>query len=357
MSNKPYYLALNRMPGIGVRYIKKLSERWPDLSILFSLSVTQMVDAGLSPNIASTIAHFDMRKIEEDLRWEKESSNHYLLTYEDDRFPALLREIYDPPCVLYAKGHLDCLNNKRIGIVGSRRPSPSGAETARRFGTELAKAGLTVVSGLAIGIDTQAHAGCLAADGATIAVMGTGIDRIYPHQNQQLAAQIVKKGLILTEFSLNSPASAGHFPQRNRIISGLSLAILVVEAAIKSGSLITARCALEQNRDVMAIPGSILSPQSQGCHHLLQQGATLVTSVDDVLRELSITHPLSDVNVQERLEQPNYPGLQNLGFEITTLEQFMVRSGLSLEEAASSLTTLELQGMIKSVPGGYMRCI
>ena len=241
--------------------------------------------------------------------------------------------------------------------MGTRNPSVTGREIARQFAYELALLKVTIVSGLALGIDGEAHRGCLAAHGQTIAVLGTGINRIYPYQHRDLAEKIQENGLIISEFPLGSAPTAGHFPQRNRIISGLSLAILVVEAAIKSGSLITARLALEQNRDVMAIPGAIHNPQTRGCHHLLQQGARLVTSVADILDELGLDNSSShqtDSKLSLTAEEGGLLGY--LGFEVTTVNQIIARSGLSFEEVACNLATLELKGAVKAVPGGYMRC-
>jgi DNA processing protein len=306
--------------------------------------------------LALAIARFHLDQITPDLTWEQDHENHHLLTWEDPSYPALLREIHDPPIVLYAAGSLRCLNNKTLGIVGTRNPSFSGREIARQFATTLAQYPLTIVSGLALGIDAEAHTGCLEANGQTIGVLGTGINRIYPYRHRALAAKIQEKGLIISEFPLDSPPNAGHFPRRNRIISGLSLATLVVEAAIKSGSLITARLALEQNREVMAIPGSIHNPLTAGCHHLLQQGAKLITSVVDIIDELALEARPHARSLQLSLAMEDEKLVNCLGFEVTTLNQIMARSGLDFETVACQLATLELKNVITAVPGGYMRC-
>jgi len=210
---------------------------------------------------------------------------------------------------------------------------------------------------LALGIDAQAHIGCLEAGGQTIAVLGTGIDCIYPRRHLKLAEQIPQNGLLLSEFPLNSPPIAGHFPRRNRIISGLSLCTLVIEAAIKSGSLITAKMALEQNRDVLAIPGSIHNPLARGCHYLLQQGAKLVTSAKDVLDELRIEHhQITNDKPLFSLASGNENLVKFIGFEMTSVDQIIIRSGFSVEQVTGELAELELLGTIMSVPGGYMRC-
>lgn len=356
MNNKPYLLALNRINAIGSRTIQKLLHRWPALKDLFSLSLVDLEEAGLPKKMAMAIHQFNLNTVDADFQWEKKS-NHHLITWDDAAYPPCLKEIHDPPAVLYAVGDPGCLQQTALAIVGTRKPSVSGRETAWHFAHQLAAHPVTIISGLAYGIDAEAHAGCLAAKGRTIAVMGTGIDRVYPHAHLRLAAQITENGLLLTEFPLNSAPTAGHFPRRNRIISGLSLATLVVEAAIKSGSLITARLALEQNRDVLAIPGSIHNLQATGCHHLLQQGAKLVTSIQDVLEELRIeSHAKKGKESGVALGTSNKNLVQCVGFEITTIDQIMQRSGLCVEQVACNLAQLELQGLVQAVPGGYTRC-
>lgn len=356
MNNKLCLLALNRMNKIGPRTIMKLLERWPNLADMFQLSQKALEEAGLPAKLANTIHDFDMCAVDADLEWEK-TDNHHLLTWEDRQYPALLKEIHDPPAVLYAAGDLSCLEQTMLSIIGTRKPSVSGKETAWSFAKQLASLQITIVSGLAHGIDSYAHAGCLDAKGSTIAVMGTGINTIYPRANIDLARRIKEKGLLLTEFPLNTSPTAGHFPRRNRIISGLSLSTLVVEAAIKSGSLITARLALEQNRDVLAIPGSINNPQARGCHYLLQQGAKLVTSTQDVIDELGIEKKAAESSLhQQSLATNNKNLVKCFGFEITTIDQLVERSGENIATITSELAQLELMGIVKAVPGGYFRC-
>ena len=359
MQNKHYLLALNRISQIGPRTTEKLLARWPNLDDMFRLSRSALEHAGIPEKLARAIVAFDHRLVEADLRWQ-EAEHHYLLTWEDPEYPALLREIHDPPVVLYAIGDLTCFQQPTVAMVGTRKPSVTGSETAWRFAFELASKGVTIVSGLALGIDAQAHLGCLAALGKTIAVMGTGIDCIYPRRHAQLAEQICQYGLLLSEFPLKSPPIAGHFPRRNRIISGLSLSTLIIEAAIRSGSLITARMALEQNRDVLAIPGSIHNPQARGCHYLLQQGAKLVTVSDDVLCELGMEHEhVAAVKQTNTIASGNKSLVKCIGYETTSIDQIIERSGLDIETVVCNLSELELQGLIKAVPGGYvcMRCI
>ena len=356
MNNKHYFIALNQMNNIGPCAVKQLIAKWPDLSQLFNRTVKELSSLKVPEKIAQAIASFDLNQIEADLRWE-ENDNHHMLTWCDPRYPTLLKEIPDPPIVLYAIGDLSCFKQPTVAMVGTRKPSVTGRETARKWSFELAAKGLTIVSGLALGVDAQAHQGCLDATGRTIAVMGTGIDCIYPRSHRNLAQLISQNGLLLSEFPLKSPPIAGHFPRRNRIISGLSLLTLVVEAATKSGSLITAQCALDQNRDVLAIPGSIHNPNARGCHYLLQQGAKLVTSSEDVLGELGLDFEALLPTTTTRLADENANLVEYLGFETTTVDQIIVRSGLALESVMCGLANLELQGLIKMVPGGYTRCI
>lgn len=358
MNNLHFFLALNRMNQVGPRTVLKLKKRWPALQDLFKLSQTELEHAGLPTTLAQTISQFNLSQIDEDLAWKNASKDHHLLTWESPNYPNLLKEIADPPVVLYAKGQLSCLDKPKLAIVGSRSPSITGSENAYHFSKALAEHQVTIVSGLALGVDAQAHMGCLSVQGGqTVAVMGTGIDCIYPRRHLKMAEQISQNGLLLSEFPLKTAPIAGHFPRRNRIISGLSLCTLVVEAAIKSGSLITARMALEQNRDVLAIPGSIHNPLARGCHHLLQQGAKLVTSVDDVLSELRVEPQyVADEEPIVSLAIGNENLVKFIGFETTSIDKIIVRSGYSIEKITGELATLELQGAVVAVPGGYIRC-
>jgi len=355
MESLPFYLALNRIHKIGPRLFFKLRNQWPDLNELFQLSYNKLVHSGLNPGIARAISSFDFKKIEEDYKW-LEHESHHILTWDSEQYPSLLREIYDPPFLLYAKGQLSCLNHPSISIVGTRNPSISGSENAYFFSKILAGRNINIVSGLALGIDAQAHKGCLAAKGSTIAVLATGMDCIYPKRHSTLARQIIEKGLILSEFPLKIPPIARHFPRRNRIISGLTSSTLVIEAACKSGSLITARYAMEQNRDVLAIPGSIHNPQSQGCHYLIQQGARLVTTVNDVLDEMNLEGTNIEKKINDSTLASGYEKLVKcIGFETTSVDQIIMRSGMDVSEVSCALTDLEVQGIIKAVPGGYTR--
>ena len=356
--NKQYLLMLNRMPGVGPVTVQKLLRRWPELEELFHLSAAELVACGLSASLAKTLTTCNRRAVEQDWRWEM-GRDCALITWGEDAYPSLLREISAPPPVLYLRGQLALLSSNRVAIVGTREPSASGCRIAKRFSSELAQCGFTVVSGLARGIDGQAHEGALSAGGSTFAVMATGIDCIYPYQHTALAERIIADGLLISEFPLKTRPNACHFPRRNRIISGLSLATLVVESALKSGSLITARFALEQNREVFAVPGCIDNPQTQGCHWLLRQGAILVTSVQDIVDELclgnavAVNHSVSrqPVNLGESSRLMQY-----VSYDVQTVDQLILRSGLGINELISELTELELNGLVQAMPGGYMRC-
>ena len=285
-------------------------------------------------------------------RWLGEEENH-LVTLADETYPRALLQLTDPPPVLYVKGSPELLNRASIAVVGSRNATAQGAMTARAFAQSLSDAGLSVVSGLALGIDTAAHEGGLSGRSGTVAVVGTGLDIVYPARNRELAHRIAREGALVSEFPLGMPAIAHHFPRRNRIISGLSRGCLVVEAALSSGSLITARLANEQGKDVFAIPGSIHSALSKGCHALIKQGAKLVDNVQDILEELQI-----DVSVKQAssMENEAHPLLALMAFDPCDVDTLAARSGLAAGEVAALLTQFELEGRVSAMPGArYQR--
>lgn len=357
MENLYYLFALNRMPFVGPRTVRKLLLRWPKLEDLFSLSAAELLAEGLSQRLVSVLKKIDHRGVESDYAWRDAQRNRFILTCDDAAYPSLLKEIFDPPFILYAEGDLSCLKQPTLGIVGTRAPSPLGVEIAKQFAMELPCHGVTIVSGLARGIDAAAHEGCLAGHGKTVAVLGTGIDCIYPKQHRALSQRIRCSGLILSEFPLGSPPIAGHFPRRNRIISGVSSAVLVVESAILSGSLITARFALEQNREVMAVPGSIRNPKTAGCHYLLQQGAKLVTRLQDILDVFSLEETKKRFEKKaDSMESALQHLLHCMGDGITTVDQLAIRSGRLVEDIICDLMELEIEGVIQSLPSGYVRC-
>lgn len=282
----------------------------------------------------------------------------FVVTLADEAYPRLLLEIADPPPLLYARGRIELLQRPGLAIVGSRNATAQGERNAEEFAKTLSASGFTIISGLALGIDAAAHRGGLAAPASTIAVLGTGIDLVYPQRNAALAAQIAERGLLLSEFPLGTPAAAHNFPRRNRLISGLAGGCLVIEAALASGSLITARLAAEQGREVFAVPGSIHSPLSKGCHALIKLGAKLVESADDVLSELSGFRPTAraDVAASPARGSPEGAGLLAvMGHDPVDVDALCERAGLSAEQVSSELLRLELDGRVTALPGGLFQ--
>ena len=304
---------------------------------------------------------------------------HSVWTLGDSHYPAALLQLADPPLMLYVQGHVDHLLGNAVAVVGSRNPTPQGAQTAEQFGEALSAANLAVVSGLALGIDGGAHRGALrgahraapkadstqAKPWRTVAVVGTGLDRVYPRQHQGLATDIAQHGVLISEYPLGTPPLAANFPKRNRLIAALGLGTLVVEAALQSGSLITARLALELGREVLAVPGSIHSPQSHGCHALIRQGAKLVETAQDVLEELHLmahqqslwlASALGDANSNSlQANQADSALLAHLGYAPVSLDALQARSGLDTAQLQALLLTLELNGQVARLPGGLFQ--
>jgi DNA processing protein len=286
---------------------------------------------------------------------------HSLIAADSEHYPELLARIADPPAELYVDGDASVLGFPALAIVGSRNPTGGGERNAFEFARHLAGCGFTIVSGLAQGIDTAAHRGALAAGGTTVAVLGHGIDHVYPLANRELALAIAANGALVSEYPLGAAPRRAYFPQRNRIISGLALGTIVVEAARKSGSLITARLAAEQGREVFALPGSIHNPLARGCHRLIRDGAKLVESADDILSELTALarHMLEtsdqpeDMSKAEREDDAEYRKLrQAIGYDPVSMDELVERSGLTIEEVSSMLLILELDGSVEKLPGG-----
>ncbi|MBV9727564.1 MAG: DNA-protecting protein DprA [Gammaproteobacteria bacterium] len=318
--------------------------------------VTQRVQ--LTAASQEFLASPDEAAIEEDLAWLASSGTRILLA-SDAEYPPLLREMPGAPAALYVQGSVAALSSPQIAMVGSRSPTPAGCATAREFAAFLARAGLTITSGLALGIDAASHEGALAGGGETIAVYGTGLDRVYPAEHSELAQRIRAKGALVSEFPRGTPPRRGHFPDRNRIIAGLALGTLVVEAARVSGSLITARHAVDAGREVFAIPGSIHSPLSRGCHQLIKSGAKLVDEAEDILSELHFSVPKEPVTTpQSKRQKPRELDkeyemlLDALGFESATIDVLVARTRLPGESVASMLLILELEGRVAALPGG-----
>ena len=304
------------------------------------------------------LEHDSSKQIEDAFAWLDEGGNH-IVTLADPAYPASLLEMADPPTLLYVKGRIELLSAPSIAMVGARSATAQGLADARAFAAALSAAGLCVVSGLAIGIDAAAHEGGLKAEGATVAVIGTGADRIYPARNAALARRIAAEGAVVSEYPLGAQPLQHHFPRRNRLIAGLSRGVLVVEAAIGSGSLITARLAAEQGREVFAIPGSIHSPLSKGCHRLIRDGAKLVETAEDVLEELCWPHretPQGGADATVDRGGDDAPDaarlLAALGHDPVTLDTLLQRSGLTPETLSAMLLTMELDGRVSRLPGG-----
>jgi len=352
-----YWLALLRTPAIGCKtFINTLDSFSPEQ--LFRQSHSTLSALGLKDKSIDFIKAPDWGLIDSDLRWLEQADNEVLSIY-DPLYPAQLKEIDNPPPLLFIRGNKTLLTQPQIAMVGSRNPSPLGKQTAIDFAQSLVHHGFTITSGLALGIDAASHQGALNAGGHTIAVAGTGLDRVYPARNKTLATAIASTGLLISEFPPGTAAKANHFPRRNRIISGLCIGLLVVEAAKKSGSLITARMALEANREVFAIPGSIHNPLARGCNALIKEGAKLVESTQDIFEELGeynqqpeIIKPQSFKTTLD-LEQQNLLNL--IMFSPTSVDWLVQESGFSVEVISSMLLMLELQGYIATTAGGYIR--
>lgn len=281
-----------------------------------------------------------------------EDDNNRVITLADAAYPQALLQTPDPPSLLYVKGRYALLNHDALAIVGSRSATPQGCASAEAFAKALSDAGLTIVSGLAVGIDAAAHRGGLAGTSSSIAVVGTGLDIVYPARHRELAHQIAADGVIVSEFPLGTPAHAANFPRRNRIISGLVHGCLVVEAAQQSGSLITARIANDLGREVFAIPGSIHSPLSKGCHQLIRQGAKLVESAQDILEELK----MRTISPTPETTPPDHPLLDHIGFDPCDIDSLCARSGLKSDVILAQLLQLEMDGRVAVLPGGrYQR--
>jgi len=370
------WLFLTCLPNLGRTRRRELLTEFPDLPRLLSMNAATLRAMGMTADAITAIqawqqqdeAHPAVR----DVRLIQDSCRKHgigILTWMDTDYPEQLRHIHDAPLVLYTLGDTELLARDQIGIIGSRKATPAGLDHARRFAAELSARELLVTSGLALGVDGAAHAGALDAGFLTLAVIGCGLDRIYPHQHRRLGERVIAQGLVISEYPPGTPARAAHFPQRNRIISGLSRGVLVVEAGLRSGSLITARMALEQGREVFAIPGSVHSPVARGCHHLIKQGARLVETVDDILEELGAwwSPPLTPESASEPEPKRHDNGLlagldsreiavfKALGYDPQSTDALSSATGLPADQLMQSLLLLELQGLVSSAPGGFQK--
>ena len=383
MSSLSSWLTLVRAPGLHAAGLRPLLDRFDSADAVVDASAAALRASGAQPALVDWLQKRRGRSdpaIDAELRWLEHDAHHFVPLGSDD-YPRLLAEVSDAPIGLFVRGDPALLSLPQLAIVGSRNPTAGGRDNATSFAAHLARSGLAITSGLAIGIDAAAHQAALAVDGITIAVCGTGLDIDYPSANSALAAAIAQRGALVSEFPLGTPALQANFPRRNRIISGLALGTLVVEAAVRSGSLITARLAAEQGREVFAMPGSIHNPLARGCHQLLRQGAKLVETVDDIFAELrtlvgalagALAPALQAAVPDERKSSAAGPGsrevaapvldkayeilLDALGFEPAGVDTLVERTGFAADEVASMLLILELDGKLESRPGGrYVR--
>ncbi len=352
------WLRLVETPGVGRASARKLLAAFgsPD-AVLGASQAARRAVVGPDAAAALNTSPDDFgHKLDATRRWLDAAAAELrqVVAIGDPSYPALLLETADPPLVLWVRGRIELLAAPSVAIVGSRNPTPQGLETARAFAAHLSKTGWTVCSGLALGIDGAAHDGALEGPGSTVAVVGTGLDQDYPARHRKLAARIAQDGAIVSEFAIGTPPLPSHFPVRNRIIAGLSRGTLVVEAAVQSGSLITARMALEAGRDVFAVPGSIHSPQSRGCHALIKQGAKLVDQVSDLVDELAGSapgDPVADEHAEPAAAAAADPVLDAMGWDVIDLDQLVARTGRGAAELSARLLDLELAGRVTRMPG------
>ena len=375
LSSIEQLLLLQRLPETGSASYWRLLDQFPSLRVALDAPLDALTRI-LAPAACDALMEFreqgesaDLyQRVKADLDWIQENGIQILDT-DSEYYPKLLREVRRAPPVLYVWGDPKVLSLPQIAIVGSRNPTPSGRDNACSFAADLAAKGVTITSGLALGVDAAAHQGALSVNGKTIAVLGTGIDHIYPQRNRQIAEQIVRAGgAVISEFPLGTEPQPSNFPQRNRIISGLSFGVLVVEAAVKSGSLITARYALQQDREVFAIPGSIHNPLSRGCHLLIKDGAKLVESAKDIIEEIQgfLALKWQEFDLESSLQavvsgdelvtsENEEVILSNMDFDPVSVDKLAARTGLGIGELMASLLTMEVKGLVGNMGSGYAR--
>ncbi len=378
------WILLSQLPGLGARRWQAIKDHLDSPLELLELNAATLTALNLpaaacEPLLAWQAGDLDHPAVAEALRIRRDCDCHgfRLVPWQSPDYPELLAAIHDAPLLLYVRGNVELLRRPQLGIVGSRRASRGGLEHARAFAAALAQAGYLVTSGLALGIDGAAHQGALDAGQPTLAVVGTGLDRVYPRQHGALTERIAAEGAVVSDLPPGTPARAAHFPQRNRIISGLSRGVLVVEASPRSGSLITARLALEQGREVFAIPGSIHNAQARGCHQLIRQGATLVETVADIEAELqawsqpvppprrrpAAVRPRPPEPTETPRPGPDLSGLaereiavmEALGYDPASTDDLCAATGLPADQLMQSLLLLEMEGLVDAAPGGFQR--
>jgi DNA processing protein len=353
-----YWLELTLIDGVGDATIRRLLRAFGSPRDALRASFAGLKEAGLSADASRRVkGGADKKRVASALKWAEGDGNHLISIADDGEYPPRLLAIDSPPTLLYLRGRPELLLAPSLAVVGSRSASAAGARNARIISRALAQAGVCVISGLAQGIDAAAHQGALAG-GATVAALGTGVDMVYPKEHRKLAAEIAERGALLSEFALGAGPLGAHFPRRNRIISGIAMGCLVAEATLKSGALITAGYARDENRDVFAIPGSINSPLYRGCHKLIKEGARLVENVEDVLQEFSIAAAPPPAAVDDAPgQQPNASGfIEFVEYAPTDVETLCAKSGLGADAVLANLLELELQSRVESLPGGmYQR--
>ncbi|WP_281647340.1 DNA-processing protein DprA [Parendozoicomonas sp. Alg238-R29] len=362
------WLLLFHIPGLGpVRYQQLLEVFGSPEKVLGAdgKQLRELLPASLAKAVSGAENNpFIKSALERDKQWLEENDRHHILSQSSPSYPALLKTIYDPPPLLFINGDVRVLSSRQLAVVGSRKPSYVALDIARQISCELGEHGLTITSGLALGIDGVAHQGALQGGNQTIAALAGGVDYIYPQRHKALAESITGSGALVSEFALGTQPKSGHFPRRNRIISGLSVGVLVVEAAVASGSLVTARCALEQGREVFAMPGSVNNPGARGCHALIRDGACLVENTAQILQELD-----GVISMEARHQrgfnshvEPDCPTQQMvlnlIGFDTSHHhDELLIRSGMDGQKLSETLLNLELEGFIKSVSGGFSRAL
>jgi DNA processing protein len=355
------WIRLAHLGRLPLAAVTRLAQCWPSDETLARASRAALTDAGIPAAAAERWRSISADDIRACVEWLRGPDRH-LVDLGSAAYPPLLRRISDPPVALYVCGDRDALSLPMLAMVGSRNPTRGGQDNARQFAAHLAGCGLIIVSGLAAGVDSASHLGALDADGLTVAVCGTGLDTIYPASNTSLAQQIARNGALLSEYPIGTPPRRANFPQRNRLISGMALGTLIVEASRRSGSLITARLASEQGREVFAIPGSIHNPMARGCHWLIRQGAKLVETAEDVLEELAPLLGAALGQPRARTVSPSQPVpaldadylqlLDAMGHDPASIDTLVERSGLTAAEVSSMLLILELNGLVVAAPGG-----
>jgi DNA processing protein len=347
------WLALFLCPTLGIVALRKLESLLPNILNIFQLPVTELPNYRLTPNQVINISNPDWQFIDKLIQWF-ELNKVTVLPFTHSLYPRLLLNTARPPVLLFVKGNLNLLNQPQIAFVGSRNPTAYGSQVTKNFVQDLVNVNAVITSGLAIGIDGIAHKAALSNSGNTIAVLGSGLNNIYPKRHMSLAQQIVEQnGLLVSEFLPDVPPVQFNFPKRNRIIAGLSNGTVVVEAAIKSGSLITAQIAVEEGRDVFSVPGSIFNPLSDGCHHLIKQGAKIITCSGDIIEEyVELSQPMRFSDKKDLAEDKL---LASVGYDTTSIDVIVQQSNLPIDQVLTRLLNLEVEGAVIAVPGGYLK--